>query len=549
MAFLGFVPSPLRVGLELGPQSLTIAWARKRPGGTVEWRFRARVRSKDQSPEALRRDLARLLRPLRRHRLRTHLLLAAPNSYLRWFTVAVPDAKHIPRAVQGELPKLLPFEVHRAQFQFFVRRQQRVGEELECLVSVAACERAPLQRDLEALWQIGWVPTAVVPSALALAQTAKALRAVDKEPVVLVEIGAQRTVMVLMDAGEAVYARDIMLGEDHLIDTLVGQFSVGQGTVSLSRDEAKALVREEGIPEPAAAVPPPAAPDAGPIGGGALIRAQSTVGPMRLPTATYLAMIQPVLEQIASDVRRTMTFGADAATAAVPQRVVISGEGSRILHCDQWLSKQLAVPVVRLNCEALIGREGSAAAVTCGLVLFERPPKLDLQPPWSRRRGRFLRQATLMWQGLAVMALVIWLGIGWWQVRRHAVAGHFTTLQAQWSGLQHLVELQEAVERREQLARRLTAGDAVSLGWFRRLARGFPKPVRLTRLSVDAGGQVSLAGEAQEREQTPEAYVSELTLWLERTNLCEGVRLGLTRRVSANEHLVQFDLTCNLPRP
>ena len=549
MAFPGFVPSPLRVGLELGPQSLTIAWARKRPGGTVEWRFRARVRSEDESPEALRQDLARLLRPLRRHRLRTHLLLAAPNSYLRWLTVTVPDAKHIPRAVQGELPKLLPFEVHRAQFQFFVRRQQRVGEELECLVSVAACERAPLQRDLEALWQVGWVPKAVVPSALALAQTAKALRVVDKEPVVLVEIGAQRTVMVLMDAGEAVYARDIMLGADHLIDTLVGQFSVGHVTLSLSRDEAKALVREEGIPEPAAAIPPPAVPDAAPPGASTASRSQSTVGPMRLPTAMYLAMIQPVLEQIASEIRRTMTFGADAATAAVPQRVVISGEGSRIPHCDQWLSKQLAVPIVRLNCEELIGREGSAAAVTCGLALFERPPKLDLQPPSSRRRGRFLRQATLTWQVLAVLALVIWLGIAFWQVRRRAVAGRLQTLEAQWKSLQPVVILQKETEAQTQLVDRLVMKQGVQTEWFGRLARGFPKPVRLTRLSVDAGGQVSLAGEAQERDQTPEAYVSELTLWLERANLCEGVRLGPTRRVGPGGNLVQFDLTCTLPRP
>ncbi|MBI2495961.1 MAG: hypothetical protein HYY59_00385 [Candidatus Omnitrophica bacterium] len=547
MAFPGFVPSPLRVGLELGPQSLTIVWARKRPGGTVEWRFRARVRSKDESPEALRQDLARLLRPLRRHRLRTHLFLAAPNSYLRWLTVMVPDAKRIPRAVQDELPKLLPFEVPKAQFQFFVRHQQRVGEEIECLVSVAACERAPLQRDLEALWQVGWVPKAVVPSALALAQTAKALRAVDKEPVVLVEIGAQRTVMVLMDAGEAVYARDIRLGEDHLIDTLVGQFSVGQATVSLSQEQAKALVREEGIPEPATAVPPPAVADAGPREGETAIRSQSTVGQMRLPTATYLAMIQPVLEQIASEIRRTMTFGADAATAAVPQRVVISGEGSRIPHCDQWLSKQLAVPVVRLNCEELIGREGSAAAVTCGLVLFERPPKLDLQPPSSRRRGRFLRQATLTWQVLAVLALVIWLGIAFWQVRRRAVAGRLQTLETQWKGLQPIVALQKETEAQTQSVDRLVMKRGVPTEWFRRLASGFPAAVRLTRCGVGASRQVSLSGEVEEREQTPEASVSELTLWLERVRVCNDVQLRSTRRAGAGGHLVAFELTCQLP--
>lgn len=524
----------LRVGLEVGPKSLKVAWVTRRPQGGMAWRYRAQPRRPASNPGALRRDLAQLLRPLRRHRHRAQLILAAPHSYLRWFTVQVPDAGRIPDAVQEQLPQLLPFDVTHAQFQFLVRRRQQVGEQLECSVSVAACERAALQHDLDALWEVGWVPNRVIPAALALVRTAKALGALDQDAAVLVEIGASRTVMVLVDAAEAVYARDVMFGEDQLIEALTGQTSLGSVHVSLSREQAEALVRAEGIPEAASATD---------LSGG------PTVGRTPLSVAMYLAIIQPVLEQLVSEIRRTMTYGADTVTAAVPRRLIISGEGSRLPRCVPWLSKQLGIPVARLNCEQFLGAEGSAAAVVCGLALFERRSTLDLQPRASRQRGLLVRRAAQAWQALVVLALVLWTGAGWWQVRRHAVAGQFGALQAQWSSLQHLVELQEAVERREQLARRLTAGDAVSLEWFHRLARGFPKPVRLTRLSVDAGRQVSLAGEAQGWEQTPEAYVSELTLWLERTTLCEGVRLGSTRRVGANGNLVQFDLTCTLPGP
>ncbi|MDP3702821.1 MAG: pilus assembly protein PilM, partial [Candidatus Omnitrophota bacterium] len=474
----------------------------------------------------------------RRLRVTGSLTLCAPTSYVRLLMVQIPELKQLPNAVRDHLPALLPFEVERAQYGYRVRRQHRLDEQWECQLSMAACEAAPLQQDLEALWDIGWTTRAVAPAALALAQTAKALNVLGQDSAVLMEIDERRTTMALVEAGEVIYARDVALGTDHLTDALTARVSFGESAVSLSRDEAAALIQETGIPDPA---------------GG------ESLGLRHLPVTTYLAMLQPILEQLVSEVRRTMTFGAHAAKASEPIRVLVSGEGSRLPRIEPWLSQQLSVPVVRLNCEPLLGTEGATAAIACGLALFEQPPKPDLQPRYARRRWLFLQTATRLWRLFAVATVLLWAGMSVEYPRRLAVSRQLETLKARWHEAEPIEALQAKVQTQTQLIHRFVMQEGVPMDWFSRLARDFPEPVRLVSLSVPAKGDVYMDGEAQEREQTPEAYVSELGLWLERARVCRQVQLGSTARTGPptkefgggageDDALVKFSLTCQLLR-
>jgi len=215
---------------------------------------------------------------------------------------------------------------------------------------------------------------------------------------------------------------------------------------------------------------------------------------------------------------------------------------------DEWLTDQLGVPVARLDCGALLGSEGAAAAVPCGLAGMSGAPTLDLRPRASRQRRRVLQAATLTWQALAAAALAIWLGIGWWQVRSQGAARVLKAREAEWKALQPVVTLQEAIRRHTRLARGLVEEQGVPLLWFHRLAEGFPRPVRLTRLTISASQVVSLTGQAQAREQIPAASVSELTLWLRQAGVCDEVELRGTRPVTEDGTLAEFELTCRLAR-
>ncbi len=512
----------MRIGLECGARTLKVAWVATRRG-RVEWHYAEQLRASDTSPETFHRELAQLLHPLRRSRVSAQLVLTAPEAHLCQFSVQLADAKHVPEAVREQLPKLLPFEVERAQVQFLVRSQQRAEGGVECRLLLAACDKGAVRPTLDALWALGWTPSSVIPAALALVETAKALKAIDQEPVVLMEMGERTTTIVLVDGGDAVYARDVTLGDDHLTEALMGRVSVGQATLALSREQAEAIKREVGIPD--AATP-------------------AAIAHAQVPVATYLALVQPILEQLVSEVRRTMTFGAYTAMESTPTRVVISGEGSRLPNFAHWLSGQLGVPVVRLHCEKLLGEQGAAAAVTCGLALFERPPKLDLQPPVSRQRRSFMRITTRLWQALVVVIVMFWAGAAWWGVRQNDLRRELTALRARSVDLQPVATLQEAIATHAQLVQQLSRSQGLPLDWFRRLAQGFPKPVRLFKLSINVTRQVQMTGEAQGWDQSPEAQVSTLTLWLEQSQLCRKAQLAPTRRPSENSPTVEFSLTC-----
>ena len=527
MDWLSTFQRPVRVGVEVGARTLKVAWVVSRRGGATEWQFVQRPRTQQAGSEALRQDLAKLLQPLRRRRFIAALTLGAPTSHVRSLAVQVADPKQLPSRLRDELPKLLPFDVTLAQYKFLVRHRQRVDGQWNFRIALAACEAAPLSHDLEALWQAGWGVSRVVPCAVALLQTAKALEVIGPEPVIVMAISERRTTIVLVEAGEAVYARDVALGDEHLTDALMAKVSIGETALSLSREDAEVLKREVGIPE-------------SPTG--------QTVGARGLPMMTYLAMLQPILEQLVSEVRRTMTFGAHAAGVTLPERIIISGEGAGLPGADQWLSKQLGVPVARLSCERLLGTTNPAAAIACGLALCNRSQMLDLQPAAARQRWTITRSAALFWRGLIVVAVFIWLTAGVWTFRHRAVARQLRALGVRWSSLQPVVSLQQALEAQTRLVHSLVEEQGIPTAWFRRLARGFPNPLRLTKLSLGAQQGVSMEGQAQEREQIAAAYVSELTLWLKQAKVCEQPQLGSSRPVGDGGGVLEFSLTCHLVR-
>ena len=154
----------------------------------------------------------------------------------------------------------------------------------------------------------------------------------------------------------------------------------------------------------------------------------------------------------------------------------------------------------------------------------------------------------MLFRSLAVAAVLIWLGVGVWQLRRHGLSRQVKMLEARWVQVQPIEALQAALQAHTQLVQRLVVRDGVPLDWFSRLARDFPGPVRLVDLSVQGTGDVRMDGEAQERGQTPEAYVSELALWLDRSRVCGHVQLGATGRTGADDTLAKFSLTCQLIR-
>ena len=519
----------LSIGLEIGDRTLRVAWRAGRQGGT--WQYLHTLRTGDDNTTLLV-DLQRLLRPLARTRFSARLFLASPTSSVQDCHLEAADPKQLREALQEQLPKLLPFALETASYQYRVRQQQRTNDHWTFGLTLAACDATVLNEQLEVLWRAGWAPSSVVPPALALLTAAKAAGALSAEPTALVDLGDRRTTIALVAHGGVVYARDVTLGGEHLVEALMSQVSVGERTVNLARADAEQLQETYGFPLDTASAPPgtgapPAAPSAPAI-----------------PLSTYQAMLQPLLEQLAGEMRRTMTFGAQTVQAPTPTRILLSGAGARWPNADAWFAKQLGIATSRMDCGRLLGPEGASAAVVCGLAAVPTAARLDLQPPAARQRAQFLSASVRVWQACLVMVLVTWTGAGWWQMRHRAIRQEVARLQTRLAEFEPVTAAQAAAAAYHDIIAQLGEQRGVRLAWFRELADGFPSPVRLKELAVAPDGDVRMTGEAQERDQTPEAYVSTLANWLEERGTCRQVQLGSSRQADPSGSLVEFTMDC-----
>ena len=526
----------VRIGIEFSPMAVRVTQLIEHQGRR-RWWYGEQALNDVTDSDAIAQRLARLLQPLRRDRLTAQIVLAAPLGLIRSVTVRIDEPSQLSAAVQDRLPPLLPFDAEQGQVAFQLRRQQRMADQLECDVVVAACEQAALQQQLEALWQAGWIPSAVVPSAVALVTVGKTLGVVDKDAMVMMEMGGERTTMVLVDSGEPIYARDVSLGMRHVCEALVhGLADQGGGSISLA--EAATLIERLGLP----ASPQPSVPLSAEAGVAESMSFEGVGG--QVSATMYFSILQPILEQLVSELRRTMTFGAQTTVSTLPQRLLISGDGSRIPHSDRWFAQQLGVPVTRLSCEPLVGAAGAAAAVACGLALLGRPSELDLHMPLFRQRRQWWRVAALLSALFMVLTVGLWLGLGWQGIQAHRMSRQLAAVNDRWIAIQPLVTLQHTIEHHTHLMEQLVTAHGIPPSWFRRLAQGFPSAVRLASLAIQPDGRVAMTGEAQGREQTPDSTVSSFALWLEQSSLCRDVQLGSTRRVGTNEELVEFRLSC-----
>jgi Tfp pilus assembly PilM family ATPase len=525
---MGSGRSATTIGLELDSRLLRVVWTTRRPDGNLLWGYREQSHPLGEDRRALLDGLKALLSPLRRHRLHARVLLLAPNSYLRRLTL--PHAEpQLAEAIRQQAPALLPYDINDTVYAYHVEQQRATQNGVEREVIVAACERAALEQLLGALWAIGWVPSRVVPSALALLKAIKWAGLLPKGSLMLVNLAYDQTTIALVEHGRVVYARDVAIGHRHLIEALTAQASIGGRPVALTQEQAEALLRSRGFPRAGEGVP----------GAGA------GTGP--LPAAVYQATLQPILEQLVGEIRRTIHFGGEPVSAAAPQTLLFSGAGMQVPHGVEWFTHQLGMPATLLECNPMPDAPGSVSAVACGLGVSERDTGLDLQPKSGRHRMAIIRGARFLQQALLVSFAVLVLATARWSIHDQLLVRRLRALERRYNDLRPVAALREEMAGYTALIQQLVTSQAVPPPWLRQLSRDFPDPVRLNRLGVNAKGLVTMAGETQARQESPEVYVSELALWLAKHAVCHNVQLGHTRRLDEQGQMVTFSLTCQLP--
>lgn len=515
----------VRIAIDLGSHEVKVVWTTATREG-LRWHYVHGSRQGDESSAAVARLLQRLLRPLRRRRFSAPVILTVSQSHLRQLLVTVKEQTQVPAAIQAEAGRLFPFEPSQAILRHRVVSQQPLEGNLSCVLQVAACEAHVVQRDLDTLARAGWVPTQACPSALALAALARGQGRLGPEPVILCDLGARHSMVAVAANGRLLMAREVAIGSEALTEALMTEVRIGEDTVKLSWEEAEALKRQLGIP---------------------LSETAAASAETRLPLATYRALLQPVLEQWVGEIQRTAAFSQEVYPDAEPKTVLVCGGGSQLTGLDDWLGRQLGMTVHRLTVQPVLGTDLPALAVAVGSLLADDAAELSLLPTAAGQARRVIVGERLAITGLLGGAIAAWLSIAVIGVQHAQLRRQLVPLQQRQQALAPVAAMAETVTTHAAMLDALVGGQASSVRWFRRMTEGFPDPIRLTELTVNLDGDASLAGQAQPREQAPEAYVSELAMWLTQQDLCHNVQLGSSQRSLQASDRVDFTLTCRRP--
>jgi type IV pilus assembly protein PilM len=202
----------------------------------------------------------------------------------------------------------------------------RTKDSMDLLVTVAPRRKVAEARAL--LERAGLKPACVTsrPAAL-LALIAAAGAEHPEDAVAYLDIGAAESHVTVIKGREVRFARELGVGGESFTDALRSIVVPGQGTISLSPEEAEALKRAHGIP-----IGPEEASSEG-----------------RIPLAAVSVMLRPVLERLVRELWNSFDYVNEQFLGESVARVVLMGEGARVQHLSEYLAGVLKIPVSRTD--------------------------------------------------------------------------------------------------------------------------------------------------------------------------------------------------------
>ncbi|MEM7229574.1 MAG: hypothetical protein AAF432_12255 [Planctomycetota bacterium] len=281
----------------------------------------------------------------------------------------------------------------------------------------------------------------------------------------LLYLGDESSFFVCGGKGQVFIGRRIGLGYESLVTPLTRPIRTGDGTsIELTRDAARAIILEHGIPDFKAVIDhdPP------------------------LQGRQIVPLLQPVLQRLVVEVRQSLRFGLPSdGPREVP--ITLCGPGAMVPELARVLGEELAQPVVVDDAVRDFKPEMPASRSSVmmdSLKAIDVADELNLQPTTlaSSRRSRQLKR--WLWIGGAAAVVVMSFEAVINEMSLRQIRGQATVIEAQQA------DIDSFVETRNRLADGLTAMNQLNTLINDQIAIRPMYGAVLAELSAQAGDQV-----------------------------------------------------------
>jgi len=303
------------LGIDLGTNGIkAVSMRRKGRRAVITGVYTAAIPRETAARPSLEALSAAVAALLKEHRIRADRFVSAFPLYsalVRNTVVPFRGTSKIRQVIRFQAEPLIPFPIEEVLVDF---HETRAAEENRTPVLIIAAKKELVARHLQILADGGVDPEIVGLDALALANN-YLLRAGDvpaDELAMLVDIGATKTLLVIVRGTTVLLARNINVGGDDVTEAI-------QNECTLDFSAAEALKRERGGALPGADTPPAEA---------------------RMQKA-----INPVLTRLNREIDRSLRSISATLTGSEVSRVLLSGGGALLRGARELFAKEF-------NCRA-----------------------------------------------------------------------------------------------------------------------------------------------------------------------------------------------------
>jgi len=386
------------------------------------------------------------------------LVACVPDELVLYRSLSLPAAEPqaLARMAENQLESLVPAQAE--QFATGWDHQADPHQPAQRRVLLCAARRDALARCLDACRQMGATPAAATPAALATARAWGSLCTGNDEPVVLLDVGARCTSLVVLHNRRPIRCGVIDLGQDHWIESLAEDLGV-----SPAEAEARDLTGPSD--------------QAGAAGHTALRRA----------VGVWVRHVREVYDHCVADIpvdqrpKLCILLGRPSPAASLTS-VVAAALGTEVRQCGLPARLALEEGVDFDRAATAIGAALGQIAANGSMVNLVAKP-LDRKAKAVPRR--WWRWAALGAWGVAILLVLYALD----HARGNRLAELVDRTQAKFAR-------SGGLERELALGRRLEAAGPGPLEVMDRIAALVPPNTLLTTLRYSRSGEVTIGGSA-----------------------------------------------------
>ena len=239
----------------------------------------------------------------------------------------------------------------------------------------------------------GVVPTKVIPSVLAVANLVRLIPDVNEQDMVgILDIGAQRSIFVVLKNGKIDYFREIAIGGDDFTKGITGTIFHEGRAIQFKTEEALEFKLKYGYP----------------------IGFSEEMTFLGAPLSEVGMMMRPVVERLLGEVQRSIGFYKEKSGGRDVECLYLVGGGARLKHLPDVLAEKMDIPVTVLPVPEELSVSGgvdqqkafhhkfSEQAIGLALAL-ESSPEGNLLP----KSHKLINRMAIIQRGLRCLAAAV----------------------------------------------------------------------------------------------------------------------------------------------